>query len=512
MKQADIFQNLFIFEMANNHMGDPARGKRIIQSLAKVSQDFSRSDGNGSHFRFGFKLQYRQLDTFIHPDYRNRDDIKYVKRFRSTELKPDDMKELKEEAARCGLVTVCTPFDEPSVAQIEEHDYDIIKIGSCSLTDWPLLERIVQTDKPIIASTAGASLDDIDRVVSFFEHRKKTFALMHCIGLYPTPDEDLQLNQIDVLKARYPHIPIGYSTHEQPDNLDAVRMAVAKGAVLFEKHVGLRDSDNKLNAYSADPQQVCDWLDAARQAYAMCGVTQGRYTVSAAEKQVLHSLRRGAFAGRDIKKGERIVLKDIFAAIPTQSEQLTMNDMSKYIEYYAREDIGRNQPLLHSNTDKVDNVERVKAIIEQVKQVLKESHVLVPRVLELEISHHYGIERFNEIGATIVNLLNREYCMKLIVLVPGQKHPEQYHKKKVETFRILYGDVLIESEGLRQTCQPGDFMTIEQGRKHIFSSPTGAVIEEISTTYDQNDSYYTDETIMANPGRKTYMTVWLGAS
>ena len=496
----DLFKNLFIFEMANNHMGDMDHGRQIIRALEEVCRGFD--------FRFGFKLQYRDLDTFIHPDYRHRDDIKYVKRFRETALTQAEFKQLKDEIVGAGFVPVCTPFDEISVDRLEEHGFEIIKIGSCSFTDWPLLERIVKTEKPIIASTAGASIDDLDRVVSFFEHRNKQFALMHCIGQYPTPDENLQLNQIDILKGRYPHVPIGYSTHEQPDRIHSIRMAMAKGAVIFEKHVGIPTEAYPLNAYSATPQQIGVWLQAAQQALVFCGKENDRYDISESEEKTLMSLRRGVFAKRDIKKDEPVTLENVFGAIPRQEHQLTMNEMSKYIDYYAQADIPANQPVLHHGIHKIDNVKRVEEIVEQVKKVLKESRVLVPRSLDLEISHHYGIDRFEEYGATIVNLLNREYCMKLIVLIPGQKHPEQYHKKKVETFRILYGEVSLELDGQVQLCRPGDIVTVEKGCRHIISTETGTVIEEISTTYFSDDSFYVDESIMKNPGRKTEVTVW----
>jgi N-acetylneuraminate synthase len=66
-----------------------------------------------------------------------------------------------------GFLSICTPFDEKSVDLIDQQKFNIIKIASCSFTDWPLLERVVRSDKPIIASTAGASLEEIDKVVSF---------------------------------------------------------------------------------------------------------------------------------------------------------------------------------------------------------------------------------------------------------------------------------------------------------------------------------------------------------
>jgi len=499
--ETNIFKKLFIFEMANNHMGDVDHGIQLIRKIKEACEGFD--------FQFGFKLQYRHLNTFIHPDFQKRMDIKYVKRFKETALSPKQFKRLKDEIDAHGFLSICTPFDETSVDLLEKHQFDVIKIGSCSFTDWSLLERVVKTDKPIIASTAGSTLEDIDRVTSFFEHRNKKFVLMHCVGQYPTEDNNFQLNQIDLLRSRYPHVTIGYSTHEHPDNMDAIGLAIAKGAEVFERHVGLETDSMSVNAYSSTPHQVSRWLKFAQKAYDYGGTQGQRYDFTDNEIKTLMSLRRGIFAGRDIKEGQKILLTDVFAAIPTQEDQLTMNDMSKYIEYYAQKDIGRLQPVLLSDTRVNDNVQRVAEIVEQVKKVIRDSKVLVPKALDLEISHHYGIDKFEEFGATIVNLLNREYCMKLIVLVPGQTHPEQYHKEKVETFRILHGDVLLELDGEKKVCKPGDFLTVEKGSHHIFSSETGAVIEEISTTYVRDDSFYVDDSIMKNPDRKTLITVWM---
>jgi len=168
---------LFIFEMANNHMGDVNHGLRIIRELEIVKKNFV------SFFDFAIKLQYRDLNTFIHPDYRERLDFKYIKRFLETKLTEEEFKLIKNEIKKTGFLAICTPFDEKSVDLIEKHGFDIIKIGSCSFTDWPLLERIVRTDKPIIASVAGVPLDDIDKVVLFFEHREKNFALIVLVNI-----------------------------------------------------------------------------------------------------------------------------------------------------------------------------------------------------------------------------------------------------------------------------------------------------------------------------------------
>jgi quercetin dioxygenase-like cupin family protein len=148
--------------------------------------------------------------------------------------------------------------------------------------------------------------------------------------------------------------------------------------------------------------------------------------------------------------------------------------------------------------------------VQQIKNILSTGNVVVPGMAALEISHHYGLDRFDEIGCTIINVVNREYCKKLIVIRPGQKHPEQYHNVKEETFVVLHGDVQLTLDGIIKKCKSGDVVTVTRGTKHIFESVSGAVIEEISSTHFKDDSYYTDEAIHQNKERKTFISYWLG--
>ena len=88
-----------------------------------------------------------------------------------------------------GLLSCCTPFDEESVDIIREMDFDLVKIASCSAKDWPLIEKAVKINKPIVCSTGGLKIDEIDDLVSFFDHKGCDFSLMHCVSIYPTPIE-----------------------------------------------------------------------------------------------------------------------------------------------------------------------------------------------------------------------------------------------------------------------------------------------------------------------------------
>ena len=78
-------------------------------------------------------------------------------------------------------------------------------VASSDLNDGVLLEKIAKTKKPVVISTGGSSLKDLDDVVTFFANRNIPLAVNHCVSIYPSEDSELELNQIDFLRARYPN-------------------------------------------------------------------------------------------------------------------------------------------------------------------------------------------------------------------------------------------------------------------------------------------------------------------
>ena len=496
------FNNLVVLEMANNHMGDYNHGLKMIHEFSEITKKYK------DKFTFAWKFQFRDIDTFIHPAYQDRMEIKYVKRFKETKLSKEQFLSLKEEAQKHGFLTMCTAFDENSVDLLSSMNFDIAKIASCSSTDWPLLNKVSELNIPIIASTAGTKLEDIDNIVSFFQHRDKQLAIMHCIGEYPTEVENLQLNQIDLFKDRYKDITIGFSTHEHPDDYRPVMLAVAKGSKILEKHVAVETEEYPKNAYSSTPDQIDKWLENAVLAYNMGGLTEERHQASNKELSDLRQFRRGVFVNKNIKKGEVIDRSNVYYAWPNEPNQILANDMSKYTHYIADKDYNIDEPVFNT-TEKVETREKIWNMVQDVKAFVIESGVVVPGKADLELSHHYGVDKFYETGITMVTVVNREYCKKLIIVLPGQNHPEQYHNKKEETFVVLYGDVQLKLNNELQTLTKGDVVTIEPGIRHEFSTNNGCVIEEVSSTHYVDDSYYTDESISQNKNRKTFITHWI---
>ena len=132
----------------------------------------------------------------------------------------------------------------------------------------------------------------------------------------------------------------------------------------------------------------------------------------------------------------------------------------------------------------------------------------MPTHADLELSHHYGINQFKKYGLSMITVVNRSYCKKILILLPGQAHPEQYHKIKEETFHILWGDGVLKIDGVKHDLFKGELYTILPGQRHYFESKNGLIIEEISSTHSKEDSYYSDDSIKNNPNRKTFLSHW----
>ena len=500
MKPFD-FRELFILDIANNHQGELDHGLKIIDAMGDVV--------NRLGVRCAVKFQFRQLDTLVHPDYRSRKDIPHVERFFSTRLTSNDYIELIEAVRKWKMISMYTPFDEESVDVIQNLDIDVLKIASCSATDLPLLERAAAAGLPTVASTGGASIDDIDRMVQIFENHSLNFALHHCVSIYPTPRNELKLNHIEQLLRRYSPIEIGWSTHEDPNDDITIQLAYAKGATFFERHVGLEAEGIKLNKYSSNPSQIEKWINGYKRAVESCGGAHDRSPPPVEETESLRSLMRGVYAKKPIAIGEIIVRDDVYFAMPLLDGGLSCGEWTD--EITADRDLSKNQALPVELSDKEKTVvEIVNSIMLQVRGMLRDARIHLGKTSKIEISHHYGIRQFRQFGAVIIDVINREYCKKIIIQLPRQKHPYHFHRKKEETFQILYGDLEVQKNGNNFRLFPGDMFLVEPGCWHKFSTLDGVVFEEISTTHYNDDSYYHDSKISRKPreSRKTIVPNW----
>jgi sialic acid synthase SpsE len=337
MTSNDIFDELFVLELANNHLGDVQRGLKIISNYAQVVRF--------NNVRAAIKLQFRDVDSFIHRDFRQRDDIRYIKKTLETRLRPEDFAKLVGAIREASCIAMATPFDESSVDFCCELGIPILKIASSDYNDWVLIEKIAKTKKPVIVSTGGSSLKDIDDLVTFFDNRHIPLAINHCVSLYPSEDCDIELNQIDFLRNRYPNHTIGFSTHEYHDWTSSMLMAYAKGARTFERHVDIQTEGMTVSPYCSVPEQVDTWFKAFHRAKRMCGApgTQKRLPP---EKEItyLDSLVRGVYAKRDLPVGHILQDADVYLAIPLQQGQISCRELMR--GEVIRKAVTKDRPIL----------------------------------------------------------------------------------------------------------------------------------------------------------------------
>ena len=318
----DIFEDLFVLEIANNHWGRIDRGLKIITEYARLVRF--------NNVRGAIKLQFRDVDSFVHKDFRCREDIRYIKKTIDTRMPKQDYARLIDAIRKNSCMPMATPFDEKSVELCSELGIQILKIASSDVNDWLLIEAIAQTRKPVIVSTGGTSLKDLDDMVTFFENRNIPLAINHCVALYPTEDSELELNQIDFLRNRYPKHIIGFSTHEYHDWNNSLLVAYAKGARTFERHIDIEDDGISVSSYCSLPHQIDQWFKSFKKAKEICGGTgTQRRMISAKEIQYLDTLVRGVYVKRDLPEGHILYDNDVYLAIPLQKGQISCRELMR---------------------------------------------------------------------------------------------------------------------------------------------------------------------------------------
>ncbi|MBD1109566.1 N-acetylneuraminate synthase family protein [Pelagibacterales bacterium SAG-MED50] len=500
---------LVILEMANNHMGDITHAQKIISKYSNLTKKFRKN------IDFAIKFQFRDLNSYIHNSYKDGEN-KYVKRFLETKLSNSEWNKLLDYAKK-NFFTICTPFDEKSVDRIVRLNFNFMKIASCSMDEWPLLEHIASKTKKIklIASLGGGDDQSIRNIISFFSSKNNNIKYLYCVAKYPTDPSNLNLSYFSYLKKIYGDKIMGFSTHENPDEEISVSMAYAMGARIFEKHVALETKKYKKNLYSVNVIQFEKWLKSLNNSILRFGSVNGRNKFLEEEKQNLLIFKRGVYLkDKTLKnKNDKLKKNDFFLAYPAVKGQLLSNDISKFKTYYFKSKMSISGPILKKNLILKNDRKNIEEIRNKISQLIDISKVIVRNDSKLEISHHTGIKNFYKIGLTMITIHNSKYCKKLLFLLNKQSHPEQYHKKKQETFFLLFGKVRLElidkKKKFVKILKAGDIFTIKPGVIHKFSSIStqGSVIEELSTSSFKNDSYYLDKKITKNKNRKTFISL-----
>lgn len=326
-------------------------------------------------------------------------------------------------------------------------------------------------------------------------HKNQKFSLMHCVAVYPSNNEILNLTIIKELKKRYPNIEIGWSTHEDPWNYEPVKIAYSLGARIFEKHIGINSKKYKLNKYSLTPKAFEAWYDVIIKTKQIIGKKE-YFNKRKKEIKTLGDLKRGVYLKNDIKKNKNLTKDQIYFAFPCLKTQLSVSKYSRHIK--VKRNLFTHQPVMMRDVieNKIDQSTILKHHLHKVRAILNYSKINLGNSLDLEISHHYGPEKISDYGCVLINCINRKYCKKILVLTYKQRHPLHYHKRKEETFHIIFGTLYSKLNGKLNILKPGDKLLVKPKIKHEFwAGEEGCVFEEVSSTSYNDDSFYLDKII-----------------
>lgn len=306
-----------IAEIGNNHQGDIRLAKQLVDAIADSGVDCIKFQMRSMADLYG---DYK--DQLVAEDLGSQYTLDLLERF---QLSDEQLFEAFDYVKQKGLIPLCTPWDQTSLSKLENYGLPAYKVASADFTNYPLLEAIAETGKPMICSTGMSSEDEIRETVAFLENKKAQFVLLHCNSTYPTPFKDVNLRYLSKL-ADISSWVVGYSGHER--GIAVPTAAVALGAKVIEKHVttdrNLEGNDHKVSLL---PQELGEMVQQIRDVETAMGSSAPR-SVSQGELMNREILAKSLVAKGDIKAGTTLTEAHIRIISPGKGLQPNrLNDL-----------------------------------------------------------------------------------------------------------------------------------------------------------------------------------------
>ncbi len=288
------FEPVFIVaEVANTHEGSFEVAKRMIDEIESTGVDAVK-----------FQLHIPREEMIrSHPKF-------FMQGKRSLSI--GQLADLKSYAETKGLYFLCTPFSRKAADQLEEIGVDAFKIGSGEMTDLPFIEHIARKGKPMIISTGMSGYQEITETVELVGSYGTPFMLVHCISIYPTPYERLNLGVIPKMRERY-GVAVGLSDHT-PEIFSAIA-AVPYGVSLIEKHYTLNrntvgTSDHKVSLERHEFKMLVDGVRKIEKARGNVKI------IFSEERPIIEWARHAVVTVKDVPAGKIIGVEDISTKRP----------------------------------------------------------------------------------------------------------------------------------------------------------------------------------------------------
>lgn len=285
-----------IGEIGINHNGSVEIARQLIDVCAEAGVDCA-------------KFQMRDMDALYTNagdanDARENLGSQYVLDLLSRfQLTIEEMLGLFDYCKEKNILPLCTPWDIPTLEQLESYGMEAYKVASADMTNLDLLEAMAKTGKPLIVSTGMSQEPEIEQAVRLMQRHGAQYVLLHCNSTYPAPFKDVHLNYLERL-AKIGNCPVGYSGHERGRHIPLA--AVALGAKVIEKHVTIdRAMEGNDHKVSLLPGELKEMVNQIRETESAMGKAEGR-EITQGEKMNRANLAKSIVINCDIKKGENI--------------------------------------------------------------------------------------------------------------------------------------------------------------------------------------------------------------
>jgi sialic acid synthase len=296
-----------IAEIGHNHQGSLDQAKAMVTMAKDCGADAVKVQ----------KRSNRTLYTreFFEQPYDNEFSFgkTYGEHREALELDRDAYVELQRYARELGITFFATPFDVESADFLAELDMPAYKLASADLVNTPLLRHVAGFGKPMLLSTGGATMDDVDRAVEAVRPLNEELCILQCTAAYPCETEDLNLQVITTLRERYPDYVIGLSDHQ--NGISMALVAYMLGARVIEKHFTLNHAwKGTDHAFSLMPEGLRKLVRDLRRVPVALG--DGVKRPLPVEAKPLEKMGKKLVAARDLELGHVLSEEDIAIKSP----------------------------------------------------------------------------------------------------------------------------------------------------------------------------------------------------